>query len=66
MLKWEFLLDENILKGNVCVKCMGKFWSYIIPAPYTRKLHEWGHLKQVSLYMSLDESFVLTVGDHWS
>jgi len=45
---------------------MGKFWSYIIPTSYTEKLHEWGHLKQVSLYMSLDESFLLTVGDYWA
>jgi len=45
---------------------MEKFWSYIIPTSYTEKLHEWRHLKQVSLYMSLDESFALTVGDYWA
>jgi len=45
---------------------MGKFCSYIIPTPYSEKLHERDHLKEVSLYVSLNESFVLTVGDYWT
>jgi hypothetical protein len=45
---------------------MGKFWVYIIPTSYAERLYEWGHLKQVSLYMLLDESFALTVGDYWA
>jgi len=62
LLKWEIPLDANILKRQ----CMGKFCSYIIPTSYSEKLHERDHLKEVSLYVSLDESFVLTVGDYWA
>jgi hypothetical protein len=44
---------------------MGKFWYYIIPTSYAGKLPEGGYLKQVSLQLSLGESFILTIGDYW-